>query len=120
MRKKGTGTIRKDGYTVIKIDGHNKYEHQIIWGKHFGQKPEGYDVHHKNGDKSDNRIENLELIAHGDHRKNHSGSFLKDGRWFKKCRVCGEVKEVNEENWYLRKKKDGVGHGKCRVCNNNG
>src|SRR5207245_1813506 len=39
-------------------------------------RPLGYDevVHHINGDVSDNRRENLEIIANGDHtRKHHRG-----------------------------------------------
>jgi hypothetical protein len=37
-------------------------EHRAVWIDYYGVIPEGVVVHHKNGDKSDNRIENLELF----------------------------------------------------------
>jgi hypothetical protein len=38
-------------------------EHRYIWWKHNNRKiPEDKDIHHINGDPSDNRIENLELV----------------------------------------------------------
>ena len=38
--------------------------HRWVWINHHGSIPKGYHIHHRNEDKSDNRIENLELI-HG-------------------------------------------------------
>ena len=51
--------------------GTSKGAHQWVWITFVGQIPKGYDVHHKNGIKTDNRIENLELIESSLHRKKH-------------------------------------------------
>lgn len=53
---------------MIKLkDGSAAYEHRLVWIKANGEIPKGLDVHHINGNKQDNRIENLELIPHGKH-----------------------------------------------------
>ena len=45
--------------------------HREVWMAAYGPIPKGYHVHHKNGDKTDNRLENLELITHGEHSSRH-------------------------------------------------
>lgn len=62
------------GYNKVytgRVDGKTTYilEHHLIWEKENGRKlPDGYLVHHLNGIKNDNRIENLAAIR----RNNHS------------------------------------------------
>ena len=46
--------------------------HRYIYAEAFGSIPEGYIVHHKNHDKSDNRLENLECISDAEHRRLHN------------------------------------------------
>ncbi len=45
--------------------------HRWVWTFHYGTPPKGYHVHHKNEDKSDNRIENLDLLSAQKHYYHH-------------------------------------------------
>lgn len=45
--------------------------HRVVWESAHGPIPAGHDIHHVNGDRLDNRIENLECIPHGAHRAHH-------------------------------------------------
>ena len=45
-----------------------KAEHHIVWEQYHGQLPKGYIVHHLNGIRDDNRIENLNAMP----RKSHN------------------------------------------------
>ena len=47
------------------IDGHRRcaLAHRLVWRHHNGAIPEGMTVNHKNGNKTDNRIDNLELAT---------------------------------------------------------
>lgn len=49
----------------------NKKIHILVYETFVGPVPKGYDVHHKNHNRQDNRVENLELIEKIDHCKNH-------------------------------------------------
>jgi len=42
--------------------GHYEMEHRMVWEWHNGKIPKGYIIHHLNGIKTDNRIENLVCI----------------------------------------------------------
>lgn len=52
--------------------GKPKNVHIAVWEAFNGEIPKGYDVHHINHNKEDNRLENLELVDLHSHRKYHN------------------------------------------------
>ena len=68
----GKGVMRKSKYIKVKLkDGSTIDEHRLVWINHHGEIPAGYWVHHKNDNKHDNSIDNLELKTPAEHNKHH-------------------------------------------------
>jgi hypothetical protein len=65
------------GYIILTRADQTKIPaHHYVWSKHYGDIPKGYHIHHRNGKRIDNRIENLSLMSSDDHIAYHKGGRL--------------------------------------------
>lgn len=71
-RRKEQRVISEKGYVSIIVNNYVVSEHRHIWEKHNGKIPKGYFIHHINGIKHDNRVENLQLVNVKKHGELHS------------------------------------------------
>ena len=71
-----TGTVCKNGYRVFSVgsrtNNKREYEHHIVWKKFFGDIPDGFIIHHKDGNKLNNDISNLVLMSLKEHARMHA------------------------------------------------
>lgn len=102
VRGKLAGFVNKLGYRKIEFNGKKYGAHQIVYAMHNGFIPESID--HINGNKADNRIENLRPATKSENGYNRpvmshntSGAknvaFRKDtGKWRVDMRINGKPK----------------------------
>lgn len=100
----------KDEYDYAKVPGHPKADvynfvllHRIIMENYIGRALKDDEVvHHKNGNKKDNDINNLQLLKISDHNAIHSR--LKKTNTLKlKCPSCGTIFFKPKRNTHLVK-----------------
>lgn len=60
------------GYLRVQVAGKMLRVHRVIWEMHNGCIPEGMEIDHVNGIKSDNSIENLRVVPSSVNSKNKS------------------------------------------------
>lgn len=95
---KGGRITRKDGYILITTlldemfgGDQQTLEHRYVMAKKIGRKlTRNEHVHHINGDRSDNRIENLRILSMHEHARHHGeekrGTHIKVKERF--CSLC--------------------------------
>ena len=58
-------------YKIITFFGKRKMEHRKVYEDNFGKIPEGFDIHHQDGNKLNNNLNNLHLMTKSEHTKLH-------------------------------------------------
>jgi predicted DNA-binding protein YlxM (UPF0122 family) len=64
-------TLKNTGYYALTTDK-RCLMHRYVWEKEKGKIPKGWDIHHINEKKWDNRIENLECLPKAEHTRKYS------------------------------------------------
>lgn len=107
------------------------YMHRYVWECHNGPIPNGYCIHHADGNRSNNAIENLELVSINDHatyhiNKNFSEIPERMGRGIIAARDAAKEWHRSDEGrrWHAEHgKRTWIGRGieerKCINCGKN-
>ncbi|EPR9081057.1 HNH endonuclease [Cronobacter dublinensis] len=95
---KAAGSSHHSGYQIIGIYGISYMAHRLAWLIEYGEWPEAF-IDHINGDKSDNRIENLRCADFSENRRNskinkNNKSGIKGVSW--NC----EIKKWHARIWH--------------------
>lgn len=62
----------RNGYWVVNITRRTSYVHRLVCEAFFGPIPQGMTVNHKDGDKQNNALNNLEIVTYS---QNHLHAF---------------------------------------------
>lgn len=105
--KWGNAKINKKGYYQItsRKEGNNdKLLHRLIWEDFYGKPvPEGYDIHHINMVRTDNRIQNLQCVERGLHmRFHHKDKVVSEET---KQKISKKMKGENHPYWGKKRPK---------------
>jgi hypothetical protein len=68
--RKPLSTVLSSGYLVARLGNETFMSHRIAWVISNGMIPDGMEIDHIDGNRLNNRIENLRLVSHSGNMKN--------------------------------------------------
>ena len=98
------GHLNRNGYRYVMFNGKRYFAHRLIWLMQYGYIPDGID--HINGNRSDNRIENLRAASVSENsmnakKRSDNTSGIKgvsldkrSGKWLARCTVAGKKNHI--------------------------
>jgi hypothetical protein len=112
------GWVGSHGYRVVSVNRVQTLEHRRLMEEHLGRQLETNEhVHHIDGDKHNNSIDNLELLSPREHKLLHCQNFRSETH--KQCAKCRETKPRTE---FHPERTARPGHdphrSHCKVCAN--
>ncbi|RDC67728.1 HNH endonuclease [Rhodovulum sp. 12E13] len=110
--------LSPDGYIHLGMsDGRIVAEHRHVWECAYGAIPDGHQIHHRDGNRANNRLENLVPLLPGHHKREHVQHWTgPGGEWWKRCTKCGRA--APEDDFPTKRYVDGVRktRGNCHEC----
>jgi hypothetical protein len=99
-------------YHMAWLNGIRTTLQRKVYQDEFGKIPEGFMIHHVDGNPLNNNPNNLVAMSRSDHQRHHVGKWFKvDGNYFRECNQCGALKPESA----FRRAPHST-HGICRKC----
>lgn len=95
---------RKNGYYHAHYGKVVKLLHRVVWESYYGSIKDGFHIHHKDGNKDNNDISNLELIDSFTHLSLHSKKRFNENK-----EMClNHLSDIRESSKYWHSSEEGI------------
>lgn len=107
------------GYIKVNktVSGKKKveFEHRLVYEKYFGKIPKGKVIDHIDGNRTNNKIENLRLVTPKENGRFASKWFYVGKEWWKPCKKCNRSMPV-KNNFHKRYTGEQEYVAYCKKC----
>lgn len=105
-------SVAGNGYPMIKVRNKTWYVHALVMETFVGPRPEGSEIRHLDGDRCNNRVDNLKYGTHSENMMDRE----RHGTDHERAKThCKRGHPLAEPNLRADRKRDG--HRVCLSCN---